>query len=77
MCLQTVELRGIRDLKAGAGGRCPSGQFAANAAWLLLATLAANLLRWPVLLARVQQGLLCAKTLRRRLLLVIRQGPQG
>jgi hypothetical protein len=38
-----------------------------NAAWLL-ATLAANLLRWPVLQARVQQGLLCAKTLRRRLL---------
>ena len=63
----TVEL-GIRDLKAGAGGCCPSGRFAANAAWLLLATLAANLLRWPVLLARVQQGLLCAKTLCRRLL---------
>jgi Transposase DDE domain group 1 len=46
----TVELA-IRDLKAGAGGRCPSGQFAANAAWLALATLAHNLLRWPVLLA--------------------------
>jgi len=30
--------------------------------------LAANLLRWPVLLARLDQGLLTAKTLRRRLL---------
>ena len=63
----TVELA-IRDRKAGAGGRCPSGSFAANAAWLTLATLAHNLLRWPVLLANLQQGLLTAKTLRRRLL---------
>ena len=37
----------IRDLKAGVGLRhCPSGKFAANAAWLLIATLAHNLLRW-------------------------------
>ena len=37
----------IRDLKDGAGLRhCPSGKFLANAAWLLIATLAHNLLRW-------------------------------
>jgi Transposase DDE domain group 1 len=37
----------IRDLKGGVGLRhCPSGKFAANAAWLLAATLAHNLLRW-------------------------------
>jgi hypothetical protein len=42
----TVELC-IRDLKAGVGLRhCPSGKFNANAAWLLIATLAHNLLRW-------------------------------
>ena len=41
-----VELA-IRDLKAGVGLRhVPSGKFAANAAWLLAATLAHNLLRW-------------------------------
>jgi hypothetical protein len=37
----------IRDLKAGVGLRHhPSGKFNANAAWLLAATLAHNLLRW-------------------------------
>jgi hypothetical protein len=37
----------IRDLKAGAGlAQLPSGQFAANSAWLLAATLAHNLIRW-------------------------------
>jgi hypothetical protein len=42
----TVELC-IRDLKAGVGLRqFPSGRFSANAAWLLAATLAHNLLRW-------------------------------
>ena len=41
-----VELA-IRDLKAGVGLRqVPSGKFAANAAWLLAATLAHNLLGW-------------------------------
>jgi hypothetical protein len=52
----TVEL-GIRDLKAGAGGRCPSGRFAANAAWLLLATLAANLLQQPIKVGRPSSSL--------------------
>jgi hypothetical protein len=42
----TVELA-IRDLKGGVGLRHhPSGKFAANAAWLVIATLAHNLLRW-------------------------------
>src|SRR4029450_9178780 len=41
----------IRDLKAGAGlAHLPSGHFAANAAWLLAATLAHNLLRWTATL---------------------------
>ena len=60
----------IRDLKAGAGlAHLPSGRFAANAAWLLAATLAHNLLRWTATLglsARDQQTV--AKTLRRTLL---------
>jgi hypothetical protein len=65
----TVELC-IRDLKAGAGLRhCPSGRFAANAAWLLIATLAHNLLRWTALLGLGATGeLVVAKTLRRTLL---------
>jgi Transposase DDE domain group 1 len=42
----TVELC-IRDLKAGVGLRHhPWGKFAANAAWLVIATLAHNLRRW-------------------------------
>jgi len=60
----------IRDLKAGAGlAHLPSGRFAANATWLLAATLAHNLLRWT---ARLGLGShpeqLVAKTLRRTLL---------
>ena len=60
----------IRDLKAGAGlAHLPSGHFAANAAWLLAATLAHNLIRWTASLGlgyRDQQTV--AKTLRRTLL---------
>src|SRR5918993_61104 len=62
----------IRDLKAGAGlAHLPSGQFNANAAWLLAATLAHNLLRWTASLGlgiRDQQTV--AKTLRRTLLVL-------
>jgi hypothetical protein len=37
----------IRDLKEGAGmNHCPSGRFFANAAWLAMAALAHNLVRW-------------------------------
>jgi hypothetical protein len=60
----------IRDLKTGAGlAHLPSGVFNANAAWLLAATLAHNLLRWTATLGlgiRDQQTV--AKTLRRTLL---------
>jgi Transposase DDE domain group 1 len=60
----------IRDLKAGAGLRhCPSGKFAANAAWLVIATLAHNLLRWIAAIGLGARGeLVVAKTLRRTLL---------
>jgi hypothetical protein len=62
----------IRDLKAGAGlAHLPSGHFNANAAWLLAATLAHNLLRWTASLglgSRDQQTV--AKTLRRTLLVL-------
>jgi hypothetical protein len=60
----------IRDLKAGAGlVHLPSGRFAANAAWLLAATLAHNLLRWTVSIGLgVRDQLVVAKTVRRTLL---------
>jgi hypothetical protein len=59
----------IRDLKDGAGLRhCPSGVFLANAAWLLVATLAHNLLRWVATIGLGSADLVVAKTLRRRLL---------
>jgi Transposase DDE domain group 1 len=59
----------IRDLKDGAGLRhCPSGVFLANAAWLVIATLAHNLLRWIATIGLGSTDLLVAKTLRRRLL---------
>jgi Transposase DDE domain group 1 len=60
----------IRDAKHGVGLRHhPSGRFFANAAWLVLVTLAHNLLRWIAVLglgARNEQ--IVAKTLRRTLL---------
>jgi Transposase DDE domain group 1 len=59
----------IRDLKHGAGLRhCPSGSFLANAAWLVITTLAHNLLRWVAALGLGARGQVVAKTLRRRLL---------
>jgi hypothetical protein len=59
----------IRDLKHGAGLRhCPSGSFLANAAWLVIATLAHNLLRWTAAIGLGTRGQVVAKTLRRRLL---------
>lgn len=60
----------IRDLKNGAGlAHCPSGRFAANAAWLLAGTLAHNLLRWIAVLGLgAQEELTAAKTIGRTLL---------
>ncbi|MGH2687356.1 MAG: IS1380 family transposase [Actinomycetota bacterium] len=61
-----VELA-IRDLKEGAGmNHCPSGRFFANAAWLVLATLAHNLLRWVASIGLGIAGPVVAKTVRRR-----------
>jgi hypothetical protein len=60
----------IRDLKAGVGLRhCPSGKFTANAAWLVIATLAHNLPRWVAAIGLgTRQELVVAKTLRQTLL---------
>ena len=61
----------IRDLKEGAGlEHCPSGNFNANGAWTVLATLAHNLLRWVHLIGGDTTGPIVAKTLRRKLLTV-------
>lgn len=63
-----VELA-IRDLKEGSGlAHCPSGRFFANAAWLVLAGLAHNLLRWVAALGLRIPGAIVAKTVRRRYL---------
>jgi hypothetical protein len=48
-----VELA-IRDLKEGAGlEHVPSGQFFANAAWLICTALAHNLIRWTAMLGEI------------------------
>jgi hypothetical protein len=61
----------IRDLKEGAGlVHCPSGIFNANATWLVLASLAHNVLRWTARLGPITDGAVVAKTLRRRLLII-------
>ena len=61
----------IRDLKDGSGlAHCPSGKFNANAGWLVLASLAHNLLRWTSLLGGLADGAVVAKTIRRRYLTV-------
>jgi hypothetical protein len=57
----------IRDLKEGSGlNHCPSGRFFANAAWLVLAALAHNVVRWIAALGLGIDGLVVAKTIRRR-----------
>jgi hypothetical protein len=59
----------IRDLKAEGLRHHPSGKFAANAAWLVAATLAHNLLRWVAAIGLgARDQLVVAKTLRRTLL---------
>ena len=63
-----VELA-IRDLKEGSGwNHAPSGKFAANSAWLVIAALAHNLLRWTTLIGGLTPGTIVAKTIRRRYL---------
>jgi hypothetical protein len=57
----------IRDLKYGMGlNHLPSGQFAANGAWLAVQVMAHNVARWTVRLG-LGAGIVTAKTLRRRL----------
>jgi hypothetical protein len=59
----------IRDWKEGSGANhCPSGVFAANAAWLLLTALAHNLIRWLAALGLGHNDPVVAKTLRRKLI---------
>ena len=63
-----VELA-IRDLKEGAGlEHVPSGQFFANAAWLLCAVLAHDLIRWTATLGELTPAdhLTVARTVRTR-----------
>jgi hypothetical protein len=65
----TVELA-IRDLKHGAGlEHCPSGKFNANAAWLVCAVLAHNIVRWTARLGKLHPAgqLTVATTVRRRI----------
>ena len=63
-----VELA-IRDLKNGSGmNHNPSGRFAANSAWLVLNTMAHNLLRWTNRLGFDMRGPIVTKTFRRRYL---------
>ena len=65
-----VELN-IRDLKEGAGmAHCPSGDFNANAAWTVLATVAHNMVRWIASLGLEQHGPVVMKTIRRKFLTV-------
>jgi Transposase DDE domain group 1 len=68
----TVELA-IRDLKEGAGlSHVPSGNFSANAAWLVCAVIAHNLIRWTAKLGEItQEGqLVVARTVRTSILSV-------
>ncbi len=65
-----VELA-IRDLKEGAGmAHCPSGDFNANAAWAVLATIAHNMIRWVASLGLAHVGPVVAKTIRRKFITV-------
>jgi hypothetical protein len=60
----------IRDHKDGPLRHLPSGRFYANAAWTVIAALAANLARWTSILGLAQTTPQHAATLRRRLLVV-------
>jgi Transposase DDE domain. len=62
-----VELT-IRDLKDQALAHFPSGQFNANSAWTVIATIAHNLLRWTNAIGLSSETVRVARTMRRRLL---------
>jgi hypothetical protein len=66
-----VELA-IRDLKEGSGlEHCTSGDFNANAAWAVLASIAHNLVRWVGALGLGSNGPLAAKTIRRKFIALL------
>jgi hypothetical protein len=56
----------IRDLKEQALAHFPSGSFAANSAWTVLAALAHNLHRWTELIGAAAPVVRAARSLRRR-----------
>ena len=61
----------IRDLKEGVGlVHCPSGDFNANAAWAVLASLAHNTIRWVASFGLEHTGPVVAKTIRRKFLTI-------
>jgi hypothetical protein len=60
----------IADLKAGALAQLPSGSFAANSAWLVLAAIAFNLTRAAGTLASVFHAKATTATIRRQLIAV-------
>jgi hypothetical protein len=62
-----VELT-IRDLKDQALRHFPSGQFAANSAWTVIACLAHNLARWTTVIGLPGQTIRASRTIRRQLL---------
>jgi hypothetical protein len=62
-----VELT-IRDLKDQALAHFPSGQFAANSAWTVIACIAHNLARWTSVIGLPGHTIRAARTMRRRLL---------
>lgn len=65
-----VELE-IKECKEGAGLRhAPSGKYAANAAWVVLCSMAHNLMRWVQLLGNPQGSRIAPKTLRARFIAI-------
>jgi hypothetical protein len=60
----------IRDLKDQALAHFPSGHYAANAAWTVIAALAHNLIRWTALIGLPDQPRRAARTLRRWLITI-------
>lgn len=58
------------DLKDNALNHLPSNKFVANAAWLTLAAIAQNLVRWTVQIGLGIRGLVVTRTIRRRLLAI-------
>ena len=65
----TVELV-IRDVKDQALAHFPSGEFAANMAWTVIAALAHNLARWATLIGQPTTTVQTARACRRQLLTI-------